>query len=287
MSAIDRLRHHIGNTNHLSLVSAHDTSMSTSNPEAAVSLGYPPFDTALGGGLKPAVLHEVTAARPLDIGAATGFCTALVHRVIGEQNRLSAPLVWIQQRYGMQEGGRLYGTGLQQLDIAPDSLLTVRVSRPVDALWAMEEALSSGMPLVIGEMAGEEQASLTATRRLTLAAEAGGGLGLLLFHKPRKVASAALTRWQIRAASGLPDQYGGLGLPCFEVSLIKNRHGSCGRWLVHWNHHEHSFISPEQRSASISGQTLSRGFLPVPRDGQDRKANRAGADSARLHRIAS
>ena len=67
-------------------------------------------------------------------------------------------------------------------------LLILRVSRPLDLLWAFEEALKSrGLAAVLAELPESGAAAdLTATRRLTLAARAGGGLGLLLRHRPSR-----------------------------------------------------------------------------------------------------
>ena len=110
----------------------------------------------------------------------------------------------------------------------------LRVPRPVDVLWACEEALKSrGVAVVIAELpeAGAA-ADLTATRRLTLAARAGGGLGLLLRHRPLPLATAATTRWQVAAAPSTPDRFGGLGRTAFDLSLNRNRRGRCGRFIV-------------------------------------------------------
>ena len=62
-----------------------------------------------------------------------------------------------------------------------ERLILLRVPRPTDVLWAAEEALKSrGVAIVLAELPEDGAvADLTATRRLTLAARAGGGLGLL------------------------------------------------------------------------------------------------------------
>ena len=79
-----------------------------------------------------------------------------------------------------------------------ERLLVVRVARPIDALFAAEEALKCrALSAVVAELNGE--ADLTATRRLGLAAREGGALGLLLRHKLSDAPSAAFTRWQVAA----------------------------------------------------------------------------------------
>ena len=77
-----------------------------------------------------------------------------------------------------------------------------------------------------------DDADPTATRRLALAAGSGGGLGLILRHQPCRTANAAMTRWEVASACGERDGFGGLGLPTFAVSLVKNRHGPTGQWRL-------------------------------------------------------
>ena len=133
----------------------------------------------------------------------------------------------------------------------------LRVSKPVDVLWAMEEALRCrALACVVAEMTGQgEAADLTATRRLALAAREGAGslgpgaqnsgLGLLIRHKVTSLPSAAATRWEIAGALSRPDalgaRCGGLGRARFDLSLRKNRRGPSGRWIIEWDHHERAF----------------------------------------------
>jgi protein ImuA len=132
--------------------------------------------------------------------------------------------------------------------MASARLLMLRVPKPVDVLWAMEEALRCrALACVIAEMTGEGAvADLTATRRLALAAREGvsaqnSGLGLLIRHKITDMPSAAATRWEIAPALSQPDAYGGIGRARFDLSLCKNRRGPSGRWVIEWDHHERAF----------------------------------------------
>ena len=124
-----------------------------------------------------AALHELAPAAPAQFGAAAGFALALAAlRTAGRPRRALV----IQTDFAALEAGALYGPGLDGLGLPMERLIVLRVPRPIDVLWACEEALKSrGVAIVIAELpeAGEV-ADLTATRRLTLAARAGGGLGL-------------------------------------------------------------------------------------------------------------
>ena len=138
--------------------------------------------------------------------------------------------------------------------------LKVGFARPVDALFALEEALKCrALSVAIAELHGEA-ADLTATRRLILAAREGGVLGLLLRPQPSEAPSAAATRWQAAGCPSEPDELGGLGRTAFTLSLTRNRRGPVGRWTVAWDHHEQAFSA------------LSRGVAEAARDRPDRKA---------------
>jgi protein ImuA len=212
--------------------------------EGLLPLGLPAVDAALGGGLACGALHEFAPAAPAQFGTALGFALTLAAlRTAGAKGRTSSAL-FIQTDFAALEAGALYGPGLDCLGLPMERLIVLRVPRPVDALWACEEALKSrGVAIVIAELpeAGAA-ADLTATQRLTLATRSSGSLGLLLRHRPSPLATAATTRWQVAAAPSTPNRYGGLGRTTFDLSLNRNKRGRCGRFLVCWDHHAHVFL---------------------------------------------
>ena len=157
-------------------------------------------------------------------------------------------MLWVATDYAAGEGGGPYGPGLDLFGLASARLLVLRVPKPVDVLWAMEEALRCrALACVIAELTGEGAAAdLTATRRLALAAREGisaqnSGFGLLIRHRATSMPSAAATRWEIAPALSQPDAYGGIGRARFDLSLRKNRRGPSGRWIIEWDHHERAF----------------------------------------------
>lgn len=202
-----------------------------------LSLGAP--DAALKGGLGLGELHELVPVAPFHSGALLGFALALATLVPRD-----GPVVWVQQDFAALETGALYGLGCDLFGLASSRLLMVRTATPRDALWAMEEAVkASGIAAVIGELAGEGQAAdLTATRRLWLAAQQGGGLCLLFRQREFSQPSAAATRWVVAATPGATDGIGGLGRTAFRLSLTKNRRGPCGSWVLQWDHHAKRFL---------------------------------------------
>jgi protein ImuA len=218
-----------------------DPSMAPVLPEDVRMVGLgAKIDALLGGGLSCATLHELAPAAPVHLAAASGFALALAARSGGEQGET----LWIATDFALLESGGPYGPGIERFGLASERFLMLRVPRPADALWAMEEALLCGaLSSVIAELPGESADDLTVTRRLALAAREGRGacLGLLLRHGLPSMPSAAATRWHVAAAPSEPDRFGGLGATRFELSLVKNRRGPSGRWIVTWDHHEHVF----------------------------------------------
>jgi protein ImuA len=226
--------------------------------EGSLRLGVPALDDALQGGLAFGAVHELTPVSELQLGSAFGFGLAIAALAAGG----SRQVLCIQTDFAALEAGSLYGPGLDRLGLSIDRLLIVRVAHPRDALWAFEEALKCpAMAAVLAELPGAGTAAdLTATRRLSLAAQAGGGLGLMLRHRLYPLPSAAMTRWQVAAALSEPDRFGGLGGTRFDLSLHRNRRGRCGRWIAGWNHDERTFVP----------QALSLGMAETARDRSDR-----------------
>jgi protein ImuA len=167
------------------------------------------------GGLARAGLHEILAAEP---GAAAAFAAVILGRTGG-------PVLWIGQ------DPDAWPSGLARFGLSPADLVLVRAPKPVDGLWAMEEALRC--PAVGGALLTLPDLDLTAARRLQLAAEAGGALGLLLRPDTEEAGpSAALTRWRVGALPGAGDH--GLGDPRWSLDLLRGRGSSPKGWTVTW-----------------------------------------------------
>lgn len=201
---------------------------------AVVKFGAPDIDRALpGGGLARGALHEIAGAQdgaPAEaaFAAAAGLAAALAARAAGPRGTL----LWCAH-----DGG-LYAPGLAAFGLEAARLLAVRAPRPEDALWTLEEALRAGVPAAVAEAA----AGPTASRRLQLAAQAGGGLCLLLSPTGRPArAAAATTRWRIAPLPSVPRPGGGPGAARWKLSLIRCRGGAPRGWTVEWRHETHRF----------------------------------------------
>jgi protein ImuA len=97
----------------------------------------------------------------------------------------------------------------------------------------MEEALRC--PAVAGALLTLSDIDLTAARRLQLAAEAGGALGLLLRPDTEEPGpSAALTRWRVNALPSLGGNQHTLGDPRWSLDLLRCRSGQPRSWTATW-----------------------------------------------------
>ncbi len=167
-------------------------------------------------GLARAGLHEILAAEP---GAAAGFAAVILGRTGGT-------VLWI----GPEPDA--WPPGLIRYGLSPAELVMVRAPRPADGLWAMEEALRC--PAVAGALLNLSELDLTAARRLQLAAEAGGALGLLLRPDTEQAGpSAALTRWRVGALPGATGPHS-LGDPRWQLELLRGRGAAPRSWTVTW-----------------------------------------------------
>jgi protein ImuA len=175
-----------------------------------------------GGGLARGAVHEILAAEP---GTCTAFCGHLLGRAGG-------PAAWIAPP---RAADLPWPPGLAALGLAPADLILLDAAGD-DALWAAEQALRS--PALGAVVALLPRLDLASARRLQLAAEAGGTLGLLLRpeqarpHGTGQAPTAARTRWRISPLPGAGAAPYRLGAARWRLSLLLARGGRPGAWDV-------------------------------------------------------
>lgn len=176
--------------------------------------------------MRPELRHRVTPADPFDLHPRR------VHEAEGRGRRAFAlfqaarhpgPLVWIVPSHAPELPmlrGLPRGVG--------ERLHLLRPTGETDLLWCVEEALRAApVGLVIAEPSSP--LSLTAGRRLQLAAEAGRTTGLMLIQQGAG-SNATETRWACEPlASTAADS------TLLRWSTNKNKKGTLGDWVVNWN----------------------------------------------------
>ncbi len=200
--------------------------------------------------LAPAAFQEIVPASAKDRPAAAAFALALLRHLQrsaeeSPEDKAALPLLWCQAAVEAKDFGRLYPPGLTPWGLTPGRLLLVEAPRSKDILWAMEEGLrSTALAAVVGELGTEGlgTASLTATRRLALAAQQSG-CPCLLLRNGDKSTSAARTRWRI---AGAPSRPGALdprapGGPSWRAELVRCPQGRPAAWTLEWSHETDSF----------------------------------------------
>lgn len=171
-----------------------------------------------------AILHRPKA---LDLGAGIQLRRGRVHEVTGAGADMFAVLAAAAHEQSLLWIGlhrdivTLNPAGLQAHLKIEQMILVEAVSRG-ELLWAADQALRApGGFCVILDM--PDTLSLKESRRLQLAAEQGGGIGLILLRGPANT-SAAQTRWQCQPVSAEH--------PAWEWICLKGKNGEAGRWRM-------------------------------------------------------
>ena len=233
----------------------------TAATESLITTGCRQIDSALpSSGLDAGALHEVIGAGYPDRPAALGFTLGLTARLLQEK---PGPLIWCQLRD--RDRLHVHAPGLIAFGIDPGRLTKITLDRESDLLWAMEEALECPyLAGVVGISWSEKLYNFTASRRLSLRAKKNGVTALLIRSHRANGATAARTRWRIKAApSPSSQQYKSmlprLGQARWRVDLTRSSTGQEKKWDVVWNHEEIRFdlASPMADRAPAAGDIES------------------------------
>ena len=233
---------------------------------ARFELGHEAADRHLGG-LAAHALHEIHAATTPDATAALGFALGLARRAAPDR-----VMVWGVQAMAGLETGHVHGPGLRELGLDPGRVVLVRVKEMKDLLAAGEEALACGaVGAVMLTAWGEAKAmSLTASRRLSMAAAQGRSAAILVRLAAQPQPSAAESRWRVKAAPSRPLEAEAPGHPTFEIELLRHRLGAQPRsWIMEWNRERGVFQNGGQnggRNGREERPAVSGGVVSVPAD---------------------
>lgn len=182
--------------------------------------GLPEIDRRLpGGGLGLGCLHEIAGGGngAVDGAAAAMFAAGIAARTKGK-------VLWIVTR------SDLFAPAIAQAGLNPDRVIHVEAGDEKALLACFEEGLRhGGLGAVVAETA---HLSMTASRRLQLAAEGSDTVGLAVRRWRRQTEAgdfgqptASVTRWRVSVLPTAPLPVPGLGRARWLVELIRCRAG--------------------------------------------------------------
>lgn len=193
----------------------------------ALSFGLADIDCVLpGGGLAFGALHEVAGGGN---GAVHGAAAALF--AAGVAARTRGKVLWCLTRPD------LFAPSLAQVGLSAARVIYVECGDDKTVLACFEEGLRhQGLGAVVAEVA---RLSMTASRRLQLAAEASGAIGIAIRRWRRQTEAAdfgqptaAVTRWRVTALPSEPLPVPGVGRARWQLELIRCRAGESADFVV-------------------------------------------------------
>ena len=167
--------------------------------------------------------QSMFAAYPLSLGRVHEVCgPSAASFALRSALHIDADVLWVREEWQPEKLNPLGFEGFE-----PARFIMAQTKRQPDTLAVAEEALRDGVfGLVVLEITAP--LSLTAGRRLQLAAKAGNATGLCLI--PKGMGSpAAETRWHVAPVFDPADS------TLQRWQLIKNKSGTRGAWNVRWD----------------------------------------------------
>jgi protein ImuA len=179
-----------------------------------------------GGGLALGALHEVAGGGH---GAIDGAASALF--AAGIAARLRGQVLWCVTRQD------LFAPALAQAGLVPDRVIYAEAGDEKSVLVCFEEGLRhGGLGAVVAEVA---RLSMTASRRLQLAAEGSSTIGIAIrrWRRPAEAVdfgqpTASVTRWRVSVLPATPLPVSGVGRARWQLELIRCRAGESADFEV-------------------------------------------------------
>jgi protein ImuA len=179
-----------------------------------------------GGGLTLGALHEVAGGGN---GAIDGAAAALF--TAGIAARTKGKVLWCVVRQD------LFAPALAQAGLLSGRVIYVEAGDDKALLACFEEGLRhGGLGAVVAEVA---RLSMTASRRLHLAAETSGAIGIAVRRWRRQTEAAdfgqptaSVTRWRVSTLPATPLPVAGIGRARWQLELIRCRAGESADFEV-------------------------------------------------------
>ncbi|MGV1940983.1 ImuA family protein [Agrobacterium sp. 22-211-1] len=179
-----------------------------------------------GGGLAYGALHEFAGggAGTVDGAAAALFAAGIAARSRGK-------VLWCLTRPD------LFAPALSQAGLHPDRVIYCEADKEEDVLASMEEGLSfGGLAAVVGELV---RLPMTASRRLQLAAEKTGTMGLVVRRWRRQTEAAdfgnptaSTSRWRVSVLPSEKLPTAGVGRARWLAELMRVKAGESAEFEI-------------------------------------------------------
>ncbi|WP_152047596.1 ImuA family protein [Aureimonas psammosilenae] len=198
-----------------------------SRARSTLPFDVPEIDGRLpGGGLALGSLHEVAGG---GVGAVDGAAAALF--TAGIAARTKGKVLWCVTRQDV------FAPAIAQAGLAPSRVIYVEAGDEKALLSCFEDGLRhGGLGAVVAEVA---KLSMTASRRLQLAAEGTGTVALAVRRWRRQTEAAdfgqptaSVTRWRVSVLPSRPLPVPGVGRARWLLELIRCRAGECADFEV-------------------------------------------------------
>jgi hypothetical protein len=130
----------------------------------------------------------------------------------------------------------LYPPALTALGIPLERVFLLHPASEADQIWALAECLRCrGVAAVVAALPPRQRWPRVQARRLQLAAEQGGGVGLLMRSTSRSSGEhAAVTRWLVKSESGERN------VQRWRIQLIFGHGGQVGQSVILEHHRDHA-----------------------------------------------
>jgi protein ImuA len=194
-------------------------------------------------------------ARSAAIGRGTGFQPVQTN-LHGLQTRATGAIVWCDPR------GEPYPPAVAAMGVPLERFYVLRPKTPRDHVWAVAECMRCrGVSATVAPM---DKLTRIEARRLQLAAEQGGGAGILLRPLDRHASIyAAATRWLVAPMRGRRT------VQRWQVQLVHGHGGRIGQTIVLEHHRDTRTLQAREKDP-----------LRAPAQLADRSARAAARASA-------
>ena len=191
----------------------------------ALDLSLGPLREAFHGSSFPvSAVHEFICNSSENVAATCGFVSGF----LGVLMKRGGITLWVST------APIVFPPGLIHAGIVPDRIIFVTVKKDSDVAWVLDEALKCpALTSVVGEL---RDLDFTSSRRYQLAVEQSHVTGFIIRRQrkdARQTPNACVSRWRVSHLPGIAiDNLPGMGIPNWNVELLKIRNGRTGAWKL-------------------------------------------------------